>query len=260
MKLTHDQLILEYCRQADKDRFMIWKEPTLGARKDIVAKPDILMMPKSWSSYEVRIIEVKVNQSDLDQDVKKLKFEKYFPWAHRVSFLVGEDLDDTCLIRHPVGIIRHKKGSFVHRRAAPLLNKTHTADYTRDYEMFHALNMGESRFQSNMRIDRVREAHEWLELANHKLKWDEKYKIKSKELRDLCLKAQDLTQDIETRKKAIMNNYEKELRQKFGVSPWDKIDSVNDILKAQFNDSVNDMVADLKKKMEKLRTELGITE
>jgi hypothetical protein len=257
--MTHDELISAYCKEGDHSHWMFWCEPTLGMHSERIAKPDILMINKSWSNYEVRIIEVKVSQSDLNQDVKSLKFEKYFPWAHRVSFLLGEGLKDDILKDHPVGIIKKTKTGFNTRKAAPRIKHQNLAtDMTTSWDLFHALNMGETRYMQNLRIDRVRRANEWLELATHPKTWNERHRIHSKNLRNLIEKAQEAHESPEKVISGIKKKYQAELKKTLGLSSWADIDSSAELLNEVFRNCFYEFKRELSNKVEILEKEFEL--
>jgi len=182
--MTHDQLILEFCGKFfDLNDTMVFKEPTLGIRSgNKTSKPDVLTISKSWANFEVRAFEIKVKQTDLNQDVKKLKFENYRPWSHRISFVLGPDVKEDCLLAHPVGIIKWTKGGFQTKRSAPRIEAP--VDMTKSWDLFHALNMGDSRYQKPSKFEQISKAQQFLEIANHKEQWSQSFRITISKLKE----------------------------------------------------------------------------
>lgn len=255
----HRELIEKFCHAQDHGTWMLWTEPTLGANTDVCAKPDVLMISKSWANYEVRIIEIKVQQTDLNKDVKALKFEKYFNWCHRVSFCLGEGLKDDVLKDHPVGIIKLTKGGFHTKKAAPRL-QNRTADFTQSFDMFHALNMGGFRFDNRLRVDRVRAAREHLELALHKQDYNNLYRRLGKqlekkidELRNLQRKTpeqieQDLRHELLTQMKTAMQ-----------LNGWRTPEDLGQIVKQVFEVCRKEFDDNLERRLDALAIQTGLS-
>lgn len=254
--MKHNELILEFCRQQDLSKWMLWTEPTLGANTDVCAKPDVLMISKSWANYEVRIIEVKVNQSDLNQDVKKLKFEKYNNWCHRVSFCLDAGLKEDILKDHPVGIIKLTKGGFHTKKAAPRL-QNRTADFTQSFDMFHALNMGGNRFDTQLRVDRVRQAREWLELAAHKGEFNRMFANTSKKFRDemrALERAREKPIDIENTMRREFND---QIKKVLTLNSWRSPDEVGKFVAEIFNTCRDEFDKNLETRFKALLVQTG---
>lgn len=218
--MTHADLVSATARGQDYGEYMIWKEPVLGVKTGEEARPDVLKIRKSWTNYDVHAYECKVRQADLDQDVKALKFEKYFPWCHRLSFVLGPGLDDSVLSAHPVGIIRYTERGLNTRRAAPRLKTA--GGQTQSFEFFHALNMNDNRYRGNDRVDRIRSAREWLEEIGHGENWKKTYRAKGEELKELIRKASSVSvDDIEARQR---KRYAIALTKFLGIQYWSSFD------------------------------------
>lgn len=200
--MTHKELVLATARAQDHGEWMVWTEPKLGSgirwhrddEKTLDCSPDVLLARKSWSRYEVRIIECKVKQSDLDQDVKNLKFEKYAPWCDRMSFIVGPGLKTDVLKDHPVGIMKMTANGPHTLRAPPRLagEKLHSS-----MAFFHALNMSDSRFWPRARYERTMDAVDQIGLLDLRKKWHEQQTIRMDYLRKLIEKAEQTRVPVE---------------------------------------------------------------
>lgn len=236
--MTHNELIEEFCKSQDLSVWMLWKEPTLGAKQSRQSKPDVLAINKSWANYDVRAFEIKVKQSDLNQDVKKLKFENYRPWSHRISFVLGPDVKEDCLLPHPVGIIKWTKGGFHTKRSAPRVEAP--MDMTKSWEIFHALNMGESRYAKPSRFEQVSKAKEFLEIAKHKERWDEDYKITIQHLKAAVKEASQSQESSEVIYEKVRKQFQSDLKRTLGINHYGSVDTIKRSLETiMYNASQN---------------------
>lgn len=256
---SHNDLILEFCAAQDHSLWMVFKEPTLGVHSGRPAKPDVLMINKSWTNYDVRAFEIKVKQSDLKKDIKELKFEKYRAWSHRITFVLGPGLDDSELKDHPVGIIKWTEKGFQTKRAAPT-HKHSGEDMTRHWHMFHALNMGGSRYYPDLRIDKVRQAKEWIEIHNHGGEFKESYRRMNYGLNQLIRKADEAKHSPEKIIEDVKKKFKEELHDKIGINYWRRSDSVKDIVCNILQEEIYAMTSAMNKKIDILKKELGLDE
>lgn len=233
--MTHAELVMATARAQDHAQWMVWCEPVLGAHSRVEdgssgeARPDVLMIRKSWARYEVRIIEVKVTQSDLEQDVKKLKFEKYFPWCDRMSFMCGPGVKHESLIPHPVGIQRWSAKGAQTRRAPPLL-KGRSAKMTQDFSMFHALNMNGGRFRHDSRDERIRSALTELENLEVIGKTTDLWKIRTGHLKSLVTAAQTAMRPAEeveaVTRRETRDKYREDLKALMQINGWGSVGDI----------------------------------
>lgn len=135
----------------DPHDWIIYTEPRF--RADCI--PDMLAIKKAYARPEFRIYEVKVQNSDLQGDVRNAKFEKYYSYADRVYFALGPDI--TCdwkelLKHHPVGVVTcDKDGNWRTRRAAPKID----AKKMIDWELYLALIMNGKIWDKKDRLTRL---------------------------------------------------------------------------------------------------------
>lgn len=254
--MTHAELIEEFCKSQDLNIWMLWKEPTLGARQSRNSKPDVLAINKSWANYDVRAFEIKVKQSDLNQDVKKLKFENYRPWSHRISFVLGPDVKEDCLLPHPVGIIKWTKGGFHTKRSAPKVEAP--TDMTKSWDMFHALNMGGSRFVKPSKYAQVKQAQEFLEIAKHKETWDDHYRITIKHLADAVKKAHEAHEGHDVIYQKVKRQFAEELKRILGIDHWGSLNTVKGLVETVYHDAHRKIDREIHTKFEKLFENLEI--
>lgn len=251
--MTHDELILKFLAAQDLNESMFFKEPTLGARAgNLTAKPDVLSITKSWANYEVRAYEIKVKQADLKQDVKKLKFENYRPWSHRLYFVLGEGLDESILEPHPVGIIKLTKGGFQTKRSAPRVAAP--VDMTKSWDLFHALNMGESRYFKPSKYEQITKAQEFLEIARHKKSWGQSFRITIEMLKRHVeeAKASDDAQNYDKIKK----KFSADLKKLFKIEHWSDIVTAEDFVTSVFRAEMYNLNHRVSEKLEGLFEEM----
>lgn len=248
--MTHEQLILDFCGKFfDLNDTMVFKEPTLGIRSgNKTSKPDVLTINKSWANYEVRAFEIKVKQSDLNQDVKKLKFENYRPWSHRISFVLGPDVKEDCLIAHPVGIIKWTKGGFQTKRSAPIVEAP--TDMTKSWDLFHALNMGDSRYQKPSRYEQISKAQQFLEIAKHRNLWQQDFRITIQHLKDHVTAAKN-SDDAEAYKK-IKKKFSDDLKKLIQSSHWSEITDPKVLVEVVIKEELRKMHFSITEKFEKI--------
>lgn len=151
-KMSHSQAIDSLAGNLlDPHDWIIYTEPRF--RADCI--PDMLAIKKAYARPEFRIYEVKVQNSDLQGDVRNSKFEKYYSYADRVYFALGPDI--TCdwkelLKHHPVGVVTcDKDGNWRTRRAAPKIE----AKKLIDWELYLALIMNGKIWDKKDRLTRL---------------------------------------------------------------------------------------------------------
>ena len=232
---------------------MFFKEPTLGARSgNLTAKPDALSITKSWANYEVRAYEIKVKQSDLNQDVKKLKFENYRPWSHRLYFVLGEGVKEDVLIPHPVGIIKLTKGGFQMKRSAPRVQAP--VDMTKSWDFFHALNMGESRYFKPSKFEQITQAQQFLEIARHKKSWGQSFRITIEMLKRHVDEAKAADDAMNYDK--IKKQFSADMKKLFKIDHWSEIVTAEDFVTSIFRTECYNMNDKVNKKLESLFEEM----
>lgn len=252
--MTHNELILEFCKSLDQQEWMVFREPTLGMRSgNKTAKPDVLTINKSWANYEVRAFEIKVKQSDLNQDVKKLKFENYRPWSHRITFVLGPDIKEDLLLPHPVGIIKLTKGGFQNKRSAPRVEAP--TDMTKSWDLFHALNMGDSRYQKPSKYEQISKAQEFLEIAKHRDRWNEDFRITIAELRNHVTAAKD-AESSEAYKK-IKKKFSDDLKKIIKSTHYSEITDFKKALEVILQDELRSLHFSVNDKVENLIKSIG---
>lgn len=151
--MNHRDLVYNLAHNHDTYDWLIYTEPSIAS--DCI--PDVLIIRKSYASRrEVRIYEVKATESDLRQDVRNMKFQKYFDYADRVYFAIGSDVPfkkaQEILSGQQVGITQFNGEKWVMRKPAPRLAHTKSIDWP----FFLALMMGSKEITRNQnRLDRL---------------------------------------------------------------------------------------------------------
>lgn len=172
--MTHADAIKSLSSNFDLNDWLIFTECSM--RSDCI--PDLMMFKKSYARAETRIYEVKVTLADLRQDVKKMKFQKYFDYADRVFFAIGPGIKvetaKEILDGQQVGIVSHRGGVWVTNKPAPRL----AHEKKIDWELFLALMMGARKLHRDDRYSRLEREH-MLVMASE---IHERYKIHNREL------------------------------------------------------------------------------
>jgi hypothetical protein len=117
--IDHDGLCRLYGTSLDAMRWQSFYGVRFGQFVEGTPEADILVVRKSYTQRELRIVEVKVSTSDLRQDVIAGKWRKYLPYCDRMYFLLGPKVDPSILDGQDCGIIRYNGSGFTTKRVAP---------------------------------------------------------------------------------------------------------------------------------------------
>lgn len=107
--MNHREAVDSLAMSLDQTKWCIFKEPVLSHRENGI--PDVLCLRKSYSNFEIRVYEVKVSDSDLNQDLNSGKFTKYFNMANKVYFAIGPEISkksEERLKGENVGVVRYR--------------------------------------------------------------------------------------------------------------------------------------------------------
>lgn len=252
IRVGHRALVEQVARECfDPTKWMVWTEPTLGARRERMVKPDILAISKSWANYEVRVVECKVTQSDLDTELRTLKYEKSFPWCHRMSIAVGPGIKVDKTQGHPLGLIQWTRGGMRTKKAPPLLTTPGAGENVRSWELFHALNMGETRFTPKDRLYRQLSRVEALRRLDLKKEGYELYGQAMGRIRDELKKLERARMSPDRAAEEARQQFRSELREFLGTSRWFNIDDpwtiIRGLVDARATAFAHGMEEDLKK-------------
>jgi len=93
--VNHIDLLLDLERHVRDYDKIVWREPNLSGwgGKGGLGSPDLLAVKKSYSRPDWHVYEVKATQSDLLSDLRKNKFERYYPLCERLTFAVHHSVD-----------------------------------------------------------------------------------------------------------------------------------------------------------------------
>lgn len=87
----HDQLAHDLaCHLRGFGDVVVWEDMQLGPSGS--ARPDLYVIPKSYSAFKPRVYEIKVSRSDFLSDVTSGKWQKYLEFASCVIFAVPKGL------------------------------------------------------------------------------------------------------------------------------------------------------------------------
>lgn len=121
---SHDALIADLLETIDPELNVRIRETALGSK--VLSDhgcpiPDIFVMNFCYKRPNIRIYEVKASTADLNGDVRRDKWESYVPYADKIWFAVGPDVETDRLSNQPVGIMRREQKGWKVERKAPLL-------------------------------------------------------------------------------------------------------------------------------------------
>jgi len=146
--MTHNEAVHSFARSLDTGLWLVYPEPHLANSTDGI--PDVLAIRKSYANFEIRVYEIKISDNDLYQDIKKVKFEKYFKIAHRVYFALGPKVSkkaEEFAAQEQVGIVRFKT-VWRQKKHAPRVNNK---DFPLGYEDYLALLMNGKEMSKEFR-------------------------------------------------------------------------------------------------------------
>lgn len=86
----HVESLADHMRQLNNDKWGVFTEKFLGPRWQTSAGegliPDVLAIRKSYTKPCVRILEVKVTESDFQRSLKEGKWSRYLPFCNQFYF------------------------------------------------------------------------------------------------------------------------------------------------------------------------------
>lgn len=119
--MTHHTLITDLASTFDLSENIVIEEPPLGSKhlENNVGVPDLFVMRKSYTRPEIRIYEVKASTADLRGDLRKGKWLRYLPFADRMYFALGPEVDEKSLYPENVGIMKRGPKGWKTLKPAP---------------------------------------------------------------------------------------------------------------------------------------------
>ncbi len=108
MSWEHDALAadLKAHLSANTRERLIWCDMQLGPAGS--PRPDVYVLPKSYSRFTPTAYEIKISRSDFQADVNAGKWQKYYAFASAVIFAVPDGLIKTTELPGGAGLIVRK--------------------------------------------------------------------------------------------------------------------------------------------------------
>ncbi|EXL09588.1 MmcB family DNA repair protein [Aquamicrobium defluvii] len=108
MTWEHDALAadLKAHLSANTRERLIWCDMQLGPAGS--PRPDVYVLPKSYSKFTPTAYEIKISRSDFQADVNAGKWQKYYAFASAVIFAVPDGLIKTTELPGGAGLIVRK--------------------------------------------------------------------------------------------------------------------------------------------------------
>lgn len=222
--MTHADAIKSLAKQFDHVDWLIFTECSM--RSDCI--PDLLVFKKSYARAETRIYEVKVTLGDLKQDVKKMKFQKYFDYADRVFFAIGPgikvDVAKEILAGQSVGIMSFRGDKWVVNVPAPRL----AHEKKIDWEFFLALMMGGKQFKPSERYSRIEREH--MIVMQDEIKT--RYAVHNRALNKKIGELENQRSEMQNMERSARILAHRKLREEFGISKsWGHEGYIRDLFK-----------------------------
>lgn len=104
----HDDLaedLKAHLRANERER-LIWCDMQLGPSGS--PRPDVFVLPKSYSKFTPTAYEIKISRADFQSDVNAGKWQKYYAFASAVVFAVPDGLIKTTELPGGAGLIVRK--------------------------------------------------------------------------------------------------------------------------------------------------------